>query len=276
VDLSRAEPVTTGNQEIEAFDVSADGRWLVFDSDRTGIQQLYRVPLQGGEVEQLTNAEEPSMAPSISRDNREIAYHTFRNGTRQLFVMPAEGGTPLQVTHDSAQNRIALWVPDGRSLTFNIDAGMPSHASGIVSRDAEGRWGAPRVLLQGGDIPIPSPDGSRVLTLSAAGELATVPLSGGTPTPVLRSKKASAATGSIWAWSPDGRVIYYIGESSAGNESGIWRVPATGGTPRLIVRFDASSPLMVRPWIRVRGNRIYFTRGMFQSDVWMTEVGEGR
>ncbi|MFL5401427.1 MAG: protein kinase domain-containing protein, partial [Gemmatimonadales bacterium] len=68
VRLSRAEPVTTGSQEIEAFDVSADGRWLVFDSDRSGIQQLYRMPLQGGEVEQLTNAAEPSMAPRVSGD----------------------------------------------------------------------------------------------------------------------------------------------------------------------------------------------------------------
>jgi len=123
--LSRAEPVTTGSQEIEAFDVSADGRWLVFDSDRSGIQQLYRMPIPGGEVEQLTNDPQPSMAPSVSRDGREIAYHTFRNGTRQLFVMGVEGGTPVQVTHDSAQNRIASWSPDGRALVFQKDAFTP-------------------------------------------------------------------------------------------------------------------------------------------------------
>ena len=34
--MSRAEPVTRGSQVIEAFDVSPDGRWLAFDSDRGG------------------------------------------------------------------------------------------------------------------------------------------------------------------------------------------------------------------------------------------------
>jgi Tol biopolymer transport system component/tRNA A-37 threonylcarbamoyl transferase component Bud32 len=275
-EMSRAEPVTTGNQEIEAFDVSADGRWLVFDSDRSGTQQLYRVPVQGGEVQQITNSQEPSMGPSISPDGREVAYHTFRNGLRQVFVMPTEGGTPFQVTHDSAQNRLAFWLPDGRSITYNIDAGMPSHASGIVSRDAQGRWGVPRLLLKGGDIAIPSPDGDKVLTLTKDGDLATLPVSGGTPKPVLRSPRARPVPGFIWAWSSDGRMIYYIGKSQAGDETGIWQVPATGGTPRLAVRFDEPSRYLVRPWIRVQGNRIYFTRGDFQSDVWMTEISGSR
>jgi Tol biopolymer transport system component len=275
-DLSRAQPVTTGNQEIEAFDVSADGRWLVFDSDRSGTQQLYRMPVQGGEVEQLTNSEEPSMAPSLSRDGREIAYHTFRSGTRQLFVMPVEGGTPVQITHDSGQNRIAFWAPDGRSLAFQKGADLPSQSSQIVSRDAADRWGPARVLLKGGDVSVPSPDGRRVLTLTNRGELVTVPVSGGPPTPVNLSKVAAPAHGFIWTWSSDGRMIYFVGKSQTGNESGIWRVPAGGGSPRIIVRFDEPSRYLLRPWIRVRDNRIYFTRGDFQSDVWMTEISERR
>ena len=74
--LSQAQPVTTGSQEIEAFDVSADGRWLLFDSDRSGTQQLYRMPLQGGEVEQLTNLPTPAMAPgALPRRPRDHLPH---------------------------------------------------------------------------------------------------------------------------------------------------------------------------------------------------------
>jgi hypothetical protein len=42
------------------------------------------------------------------------------------------------------------------------------------------------------------------------------------------------------------------------------------------VRFDEPSRYLLRPWIRVRGNRIFFTRGDFQSDVWMTEISGSR
>ncbi|HEV2085546.1 MAG TPA: protein kinase [Gemmatimonadales bacterium] len=275
VPLSRAEPVTTGTQEIEAFDVSADGRWLVFDSDRSGIQQLYRMPLQGGEVEQLTNDPEPAMGPSVSRDGREISYHTFRNGFRQLFVMGAEGGTPIQVTHDSAQNRLSTWSPDGRSLAFQKNALSSSEETDVVSRDASGNWGTPRTLLRRGDIPVWAPDGSRVLTLLKEGDravLVVVPVAGGAPRPVLSPRAPSPWPGSMWAWSDDGRFIYYVGQDPADKKTGIWRVPAAGGPARLTVWFDKQSGILIRPWFKVQGKRIYFHRGDQQSDIWVTEV----
>jgi Tol biopolymer transport system component len=54
VSASAAIPVTTGNQAIEGIAVSRDGQWLAFDSDRSGNQDIYRMPVAGGEIEQLT------------------------------------------------------------------------------------------------------------------------------------------------------------------------------------------------------------------------------
>jgi hypothetical protein len=54
--------------------------------------------------------------------------------------------------------------------------------------------------------------------------------------------------------------------------SGIWRVPAAGGPPRLAVRFDDPT----RPWhqngFRIHGGKFYFTLGDRQSDVSMTQL----
>jgi hypothetical protein len=50
----------------------------------------------------------------------------------------------------------------------------------------------------------------------------------------------------------------------------------SGGTPRLTLWFDEPSPNLIRPWLKVNGNRIYLTRGDQQSDVWMTEVSGSR
>jgi Tol biopolymer transport system component len=277
--LSRAEPVTTGSQEIEAFDVSSDGQWLLFDSDRSGIQQLYRTPIQGGEVEQLTDEPQPSMAPVFSGDGREIAYHTFRSGTRQIFVMDVEGGTPVQVTHDSGQNRMASWSPDRRSLAFQKHAFEPSQTTEIVSRDSGGKWGTPRTLLKGGEAPVWAPDGRGVLTVVKDGDrsvLMIVPRPDGVPTRVVLSRGALPTSGLIWAWSPDSRFVYYIGQDPADKKTGVWQVPVTGGAPRLTLWFDEASPNLIRPWFKVNGNRIYFTRGDQESDVWMTEVSAPR
>ena len=274
VRLSQAEPVTTGNQEIEAFDVSRDGRWLLFDSDRSGLQQLYRMPLHGGEVEQLTSDPEPSLAPSVSPDGREIAYHTFRHGTRQVFALPFEGGTPSPVTQDSAQNRLASWLPNGRSIVFVKDVFTPDQESMIVSRDAQGGWGPPRILLKGGSIPSPAPDGRSVLTLARTDNrdaLVIVPLNGGASRPI-GTRGVLPSADANWTWSPDGRFVYFIGREPVNNRKGIWRLPVTGGAPQLMVSFTAELGSLVRPWFRLHGNRIYFTRGDQQSDVWMTEI----
>ena len=64
--VSRAQPVTTGAQIIEWFDISPDDQWLAFDSDRGGTQQIYRAPLTGGArcSSSRTVSSRPSSQPS--------------------------------------------------------------------------------------------------------------------------------------------------------------------------------------------------------------------
>ena len=76
-----------------------------------------------------------------------------------------------------------------------------------------------------------------------------------------------------WVWSSDGRTIYFMGRDPRDGTVAIWRLPAAGGTPRLLVRFDDPT----RRWqqttgLRVRGDRFYFNLGDQQSDLWMAEI----
>jgi eukaryotic-like serine/threonine-protein kinase len=274
--VSRAEPVTRGTQVIENFDVSPDSRWLAFDSDRGGTQQIYRVPLAGGVPEQLTSGAEPAFNPSFSPDGRELAYHAFRGGTRQVFVVPVEGGTPTQVTAGSEHYMGPLWSPDGRTLIIHKAPRTPATELDLVTRDAQGRWGAPRTLFKGPSFGVWAPDGRAVLTetgFGAPASLEIVPADGGEGRVLVpvRDPATEVAPGPA-AWSADGRVVYFLGQDPRDASVGVWRVPATGGTPRLVVRFDDPT----RPWhragFRVHGGRFYFTLGDQQSDVWMTEV----
>jgi dipeptidyl aminopeptidase/acylaminoacyl peptidase len=276
VSVSRAEPVTSGTQFVEAFDISPDGRWLTFDSDRGGTHQIYRMPLSGGEVEQLTTGAEPAMAPAYSHDGRELAYHGLRSGTRQVFVIPAEGGTPRQVTRGNGQNRMAQWSPDGRRLTFVRDALTAAQETDVVTRDSSGNWGPPRTLVKGGDMAFWEPGGRWVLTSmkAEAGKvgIAIVPVNGGVPRIVVAPGDLTEGILYGASLSRDGRFVYYLGRDAADQKPGLWRLPAAGGAPRLMVRFDDPSKHMPRPWFRVQGSRFYFRVADEQSDIWTTEL----
>ncbi len=43
-----ALPITSGNQTVESARVSADHRWLIYDSDRGGNTDVHRIPNAGG------------------------------------------------------------------------------------------------------------------------------------------------------------------------------------------------------------------------------------
>jgi serine/threonine-protein kinase len=274
VSLSRAQPVTTGSQEVEGFDPSVDERWLAFDSNRGGAQQVYRMSLPGGDAEQLTSGDVPCLSPAFSYDRRELVFHSFRDGVRQLFVMPVEGGTPVQLTTGNSHSRVGNWSPDGRSIAFVRNALSPDQETAIVSRDGSGRWGPARTLVKGGAAGVWSPDGSRVVTEMRIGggkfAVAVVPAAGGAPR-VLGLPQDRSESGLGWAFSRDSRFIYYINKSP-NHRLGIWRVPAAGGSSGLVASYDGTPGGFGRSVLRVQGNRLYVTLSDPQSDVWITEI----
>jgi hypothetical protein len=71
-------------------------------------------------------------------------------------------------------------------------------------------------------------------------------------------------------WSSDGRTLYYLGLDSV--STSVYAVPASGGRPRIVMRFDDPA----RPWHRygfeVFRDQFYFTIGERQSHVWVAEL----
>ncbi len=114
--------------------VSPDGKTLFFLSDRTGVQNLWQMPLsEGGEekAKPLTQHPDRVFNPSLSRDGKRIVYeHGFA-----LWVVTTDGKTPKQLTiyapSDDLQNpvqRLALsgqatefaLSPDGKQIAFVV------------------------------------------------------------------------------------------------------------------------------------------------------------
>ena len=122
VSAATATRVTSGNQIIESFDVSRDERWLAFDSDRNGNQDIFRMPLAGGDQEQLTSDPGDDFQPVFSPDGSEIAFHGFRHGNRDLLLMSADGTNQRAVVGTAAQDRDPGWSPDGKRMSYATNA----------------------------------------------------------------------------------------------------------------------------------------------------------
>jgi Tol biopolymer transport system component len=271
--LDDAHPLTTGSQVIEWFDISRDGRWVVFDSDRTGNSHLYRMALDGkDEPEQLTRDSTDHYYPMWSPDGREIAFHSFRDGRRQLFLMPAEGGPARRVAESDHDDRTATWSPDGRALLSLSNYGAPSVETRIFRRGAAGDWTHAR-WRKPPCYPAWAPDGNAVACADLMGRLLLTDAEGNTLR-VLADSGLIPGMGLFPQWSSDGRTVYYLGADSV--SMSISGVPARGGDPRIAVRFDDPA----RPWhrygFRVYRDRIYFTLGDRQSHIWVADLEADR
>jgi Tol biopolymer transport system component len=86
--MAAARQITTGNQMIETFTLSHAGKWIYFDSDRSGNQDLYRIPATGGEAEQLTTDRGADFLPNVTRDGRAVVFHGVRQsqGGRRVIL----------------------------------------------------------------------------------------------------------------------------------------------------------------------------------------------
>ena len=272
VSASTAKPVTTGNQIIESFDVSYDGKWLAFDSDRNGNQDIFRMPIAGGEQEQLTTDPADDFQPHWSHDGRELGFHTFRSGTRDLYVMSATGADQRPVVASAANDRDPGWSPDDRRMSFASDITGRSEIY-TVAREGSG-WAKPKQLTRNGAIfPQWSPDGRTIVGNWNQGVL-TVPADGGeaTPLPMTGLLTGKASDAFAYTWAPDSRHVFAVVSSDTVPYQTMWSVPLDGSAPRPIIRFDDPATAFGRGAFTARDTTIYFCLLRSESDVWTAEL----
>src|SRR5207249_10385903 len=96
----RLERLINGDFDDLEPDVSPDGRWVVFASDRCdrdGNYALFRLSLAGGVPETVSDpARGDDRQPVYSPDGRWIAFRSTRDGTSDLYLRPAEPGREVR------------------------------------------------------------------------------------------------------------------------------------------------------------------------------------
>ncbi|MCH7934975.1 MAG: protein kinase [Gemmatimonadetes bacterium] len=285
--------VTSGNQIVETHDLSSDGEFIVYDSNRSGNQDVFIQSLDDESYRQLTTNPANDFAGDLSPDGAELAFYSLRDGIRRIFVKPINGGPEVKVSVDSLHPivRRPTWSPDGLSIMF----GGPRTGTWIVNRDRVGGEWSPPVLItsMGGSYGDWTPDGDQIV-FSHEGSIWRRTLDG----ELWRLFRAAPGGAnpddlvetSLVRLSADGSTAYFTGVDRS-DKQGVWSVPARGGQrcemsddpapvcedlplpePRLMVEFDSPSLILYLTGISVSSDSIYLSVGSYQSDIWVTDL----
>lgn len=265
--LADARPLTTGSQVIESMDVSPDGQWIAFDSDRSGNQDIYVMPAAGGDAVPLVTGPGDDFRAAWSPDGRELAFYSFERGVRRVFTIPAAGGKPVMLRPgDAFEEHSPDWSPDGRRLVFHRNPDSLRQLF-VIERGTDDTWGPARQITRAGcQQGRWSPDGRHVVC-TLLGELKVVSLDSGTTRVLLGDGAPDGTRPSYARWSREGSEILFKGVAADGTPS-IWAVPADGVTLRLLLRFDDPLRTSPRSEFATDGSRLYFTLTQSESDVW--------
>ena len=282
--LAAATQVTRENQDVEAMDVSHDGKWLAYDSDRSGNFDIYKLRLDGGEPIQLTTAPSDEFRPIWSPDDRELSFHSQRSGVRHIYVMNADGGGETQVTNGVTQDFNRQWSPDGRHLSFSslAESGDRFFRPQYVTRQRDGSWSRPTPVTQVGDsagagASTWSPDGARI-AYAYNGDILVMTVGGGERKLVVSAGALGGPAQSI-LWTDASTILVSVGPLDLAPLGArtqyravkIVAVSMPSGKVRLIVANDARHHFG-REDFAFRGMRLFFTLAAWESDVGVMEL----
>ncbi len=144
--------LTSVGADLAPSDISPDNRWLLFVATapgRGGRRQLnaWRVPIAGGEAEQVTDFDAPVGALGAVRyraDGRALGFSAnespdLRNA--DLYVSGPEGDGPTRVfrAREGSRDSFSAWHPDGQQIAFDSDASGVTRPMVLDRRSGEVR-----------------------------------------------------------------------------------------------------------------------------------------
>jgi Tol biopolymer transport system component len=156
----------------EAIDVAwswgRDGRWLYFFSDRSGRYEVWRIPYEGGDAEQLTH--DGGAFPLISSDGREVYYMKLTN-PRSVWKRSLDGDEEeLLFEAPIGQRGFTLWEDEILYLrqdperawveAFNLTTGDITTVADLGEGTRLGAYGRHTVSPDGSFILFTREDGS--------------------------------------------------------------------------------------------------------------------
>jgi TolB protein len=162
---------------IDWFPVwTPDGRRMVFGSWRGGrFSNVYRLDLETGSTERLTESPDMQLPTSISRDGGTLIFHSFTKSLQSLRVQGGSDVTTLVETPGEERN--GELSPDGRWLAYEGESPSISGQLDVYVRPFpdvnRALW---QVTRDGGTFPAWSRDGRELFYARLDGAIVAIPV----------------------------------------------------------------------------------------------------
>jgi Tol biopolymer transport system component len=192
--------------------VTPDGRFIVFQSDRTGAMHLWRMNIDGSNQKQLTFGT-LERYPDCSPDSKWVVYNSWESGKATVWKISIEGGTPEQITD------VACFSPvvSRNGNLIACDSGKSSPSQRLIIPSAGGK---PVKMLDvppgARGFPLWTSDGKALTYLVDTREGVTniwsQTIDGSPPKQLTNFKpdqKAASSGMGPYAWSQDGKQLAF-------------------------------------------------------------------
>jgi Tol biopolymer transport system component/DNA-binding winged helix-turn-helix (wHTH) protein len=145
--------------------ISPDGRFIAFQSWRSGSPEIWLCDRDGSNAIQLSSFGGPEIGtPSWSPDSRRIVFDLRASGNAEIYIVDVDGGPPKRLPTGTANASNPFWSADGHWTYFNTE-----RPDSIWKARVEG-GAAVRLTGEGeGHSPQESVDGRRVFFYKVEG-----------------------------------------------------------------------------------------------------------
>jgi serine/threonine protein kinase/Tol biopolymer transport system component len=244
--------------------ISPDGKWLAFlRTTSWAVQDLYVVPMTGGEPKRLTDEPQLIVGCAWTPDSREIVLASHRTGYSGLWRIPFMGGQlqPLVGVSRNAyapavslrESRLAYVEATYQVGIWRVNLSGPTQERPATKLISSTRWDGSQDY---------SPDGKKIVFASNRDgrfQIWVCDSEGLNP-----RRLTDGMDCGLPRWSPDGQEIAYNDQRGRGNV--IYLVAAHGGPPRPLTptTLDCGGPTWSRD-----GEWVYFSS---MQNGWTTQL----